>query len=252
MKLPSVTISVVSHEHGDEIPNLLRDLAAFAPSSILEVIVTLNVPEEMLTKWINVRQWPFIITIINNPIPMGYGANHNQAFKFCKTPYFCIVNPDVRLTGDLFPFMISRIEEPMAGCAYPMQSNRDSEPVDLSREVPTLVSLLRRYLVPGSRTKPHERHWINGAFMLIPAPVFERLAGFDQRYFMYCEDVDICLRLQLLGYRLLPVVSVKVEHEAQHASRRRLRHLVWHVKSLWSLWHSAPYREFCRKHLRKA
>jgi GT2 family glycosyltransferase len=80
--------------------------------------------------------------------------------------------------------------------------------------------------------------------MVFPVAVFAELGGFDRRYFMYCEDVDICLRLQLKGYRLLPVVSVTVEHEAQHASRRRLRHLFWHVQSLWRLWHSDVYRAF--------
>jgi N-acetylglucosaminyl-diphospho-decaprenol L-rhamnosyltransferase len=239
-----VTISVVSHEHGDEIPHLLRDLAAFAPSAIAEVIVTLNIPEEALSHWIGVRSWPFAVTVISNVEPMGYGANHDQAFGRCKTPFFCVVNPDIRLTKDPFPALISSLEEPMGGCAYPMQSNGNPKPLDLAREVPTPVSLLRRYLVPGSRNRPQPRQWINGAFMVFPVAVFAELGGFDRRYFMYCEDVDICLRLQLKGYRLLPVVSVTVEHEAQHASRRRLRHLFWHVQSLWRLWHSDVYRAF--------
>ena len=244
-----VTISVVSHEHGDEIPNLLRDLAAFAPSAIAEVIVTLNIPEEALSHWIGVRSWPFAVTVISNTEPMGYGANHDQAFGRCKTPYFCVVNPDIRLTKDPFPALISSLEEPMGGCAYPMQSNGDSKPMDFAREVPTPASLMRRYLLPSSRKKPQPRHWINGAFMLFPAKVFEKLGGFDSRYFMYCEDVDICLRLQLQGFHLMPVVYVTVEHEAQHASRRRLRHLIWHVQSLWYLWNSMPYRDFCRRYL---
>ena len=239
-----VTVSVVSHEHGDEIPHLLRDLAAFAPSAIAEVIVTLNIPEEVLSKWIRVRNWPFVVTVIANAEPMGYGANHDQAFAHCKTPFFCVVNPDIRLTKDPFPLLISALEEPMAGCVYPMQSNGNPRSIDYARQVPTPVSLLRRYLVPGSRSKPQPRDWINGAFMLFPVAVFAELGGFDIRYFMYCEDVDICLRLQLHGYRLVPVVGVTVEHEAQHASRRRFRHLVWHVQSLWRLWHSDVYRTF--------
>lgn len=246
-----VTISVVSHEHGDEIPNLLRDLAAFAPSAIFEVVVTLNIPEEALSKWIQARSWPFIVTVIRNAVPMGYGANHNQASEHCRTPFFCVVNPDIRLTNDPFSLLIKSLDEKMAGCAYPMQANGDSKIVDLTREVPTPISLMRRYLLPGSRLKPHPRHWINGAFMLFPTRVFKRLGGFDSRYFMYCEDVDICLRLQLQDFHLVPVASVIVEHEAQHASRRRLRHLIWHIQSLWHLWKSESYRNFCRKYVDK-
>ena len=239
-----VTVSVVSHEHGDEIPNLLRDFAAFAPTAIAEVVVTLNTPEAALAQWIGVRSWPFVVTVISNPEPMGFGANHDQAFGHCKTPYFCIVNPDIRLTKDPFPALVSALEEPMGGCAYPMQSNGNPKPLDLAREVPSPLSLLRRYLIPGSRRRPQPREWINGAFMVFPVAVFDELGGFDRRYFMYCEDVDICLRLQLKGYRLMPVASVTVEHEAQNASRMSLQHLFWYGQSLWRLWHSDVYQAF--------
>lgn len=241
---PCVTVSVVSHEHGDEIPHFLSDLTAFAARNVAEVIVTLNVPETTLSDWIEAREWPFRITILRNEVPLGYGANHNQAFAHCQTPYFCVVNPDIRLPRDPFAPLIATLQAPGAGCAYPMQSNGDRVPRDRAREVPSFFALLRRYLVPGYRSRPQPRHWINGSFMLFPSAVYALLQGFDPRYFMYCEDVDICLRLQLKGYRLLPVSGVTVEHEAEHASRRRLRHLIWHVRSLWRMWHSAAYADF--------
>jgi GT2 family glycosyltransferase len=61
---------------------------------------------------------------------------------------------------------------------------------------------------------------------------------------MYCEDVDLCLRLQLAGYRLVEAPQARVVHDAHRASRRSLRHLVWHLRSLWRLWHSTPYQRF--------
>ena len=88
-------------------------------------------------------------------------------------------------------------------------------------------------------------YWVNGAFMLFRASVYRGLGGFDERYFMYCEDVDICLRLQLAGFALSRS-SVKVTHAAQRSSRVNIRHLAWHVVSLLRLWTSKPYRDFVR------
>lgn len=241
---PCVTVSLVSHGHGDDIPLLLSDLVAFASLEIAEVVVTLNIPEAALVEWVESRSWPFKVSLLRNSEPLGYGANQNQAFSQCQTPFFCVVNPDIRLSQDPFPSLLAALDAPSAGCAYPMQSDGRGCPRDQAREVPTPFALLRRYLVPGCRAKPQPRHWVNGAFMLFPSAVFAQIGGFDIRYFMYCEDVDVCLRLQLQGYSLLPAVGASVEHIAQRASRRQLRHFAWHVRSLWVLWHSTSYSAF--------
>jgi GT2 family glycosyltransferase len=239
-----ITISVVSHEHGDDIPNLLADLAAFGPQTISEVIVTLNVPEAELSDWIEAHDWPFKVNLIHNSNPMGYGANHNQAFARCGTPYFCVVNPDIRLTRDPFPRLIDALDNPLAGCSYPLQSNGHGVPRDFARAVPTPVALLRRYLLPSSVLRPQPHHWINGAFMLFRSKTFSVIGGFDANYFMYCEDVEICLRLHLIGLQIFPVPQAVVLHAAQHASRRHFKHFRWHIGSLWRLWNSRAYREF--------
>ncbi len=244
MTFSVVTVSVVSHEHGDDIPHLLADIAAFGGREIGEVIATLNVPEEALSDWIEAHDWPFTVSLIRNDQPLGYGANHNQAFARCRTPYFCVVNPDIRFARDPFPALIAALQEPAAGCAYPLQYEGRGSPRDMAREVPTPHALLKRYLLPGYRARPQPRHWVNGAFMLFHSPVFARLGGFDTGYFMYCEDVDICLRLQLAGLRLLSVPSAKVEHIAARASRWRPRHMSWHLSSLWRLWRSSFYQDF--------
>ncbi len=238
------TISVVSHEHGDDIPNLLADLTAFGSQSICEVVVTLNVPEAELSEWIEAHDWPFRVSLIHNLSPMGYGANHNQAFGKCKSPYFCVVNPDIRLTRDPFPRLIEALNFSDVGCAYPLQSDGHGRPTDYARAVPTPLTLARRYFVPSSRKKPQPHHWINGAFMLFKSTTFSLIDGFDANYFMYCEDVEICLRLYLKGLRILPVEQAVVLHAAQHASRRHFKHFKWHISSLWRLWHSPAYQRF--------
>ena len=106
-----VTMSVVSHGHGEDIPHLLADMVAFGGKEIAEVVLTLNVPEESLVDWIAQHDWPFTLTLIRNDQPLGYGANHNQAFGRCRTPYFCVLNPDIRFTRNPFPQLIAAVRQ---------------------------------------------------------------------------------------------------------------------------------------------
>lgn len=232
----SVTVSVVSHGHGNDILQLLEDMALLAANDVAKVIITLNVPEELLTDAIRSKVWPFNVEVILNKAPLGFGGNHNQAFALCQTPFFCVVNPDIRFRRNPYPDLLGVLQSPGVGCAYPMQSTGCGEPCDLAREIPTPMALMRRHIMPGYRQKAQPREWINGSFMLFSSHVYARLKGFDQRFFMYCEDVDICLRLRKQGFSLILSAGACVEHRGCHASRRQLRHLSWHLASLVRLW----------------
>lgn len=236
------TLSVVSHGHGGEVLQLLGDIAAHSADAVEEVIVTLNLPEPELAAALASRPWPFRVRVLPNPQAQGYGANHNAAFAQCRTPYFGVLNPDIRFGADPFAALLQRLQDERVGCAYPLQACGADAPRDPARDLPTPGALLRRHLRPGSDRQPRSPDWVNGAFMVFRAPVFARLNGFDTGYFMYCEDVDICLRLQELGLVLEAAPEVVVTHRAAHASRRRVRHLAWHLRSLWRLWGSAVYR----------
>lgn len=243
MRTQCVTVSVVSHEHGTAVCQLLEDIAEFSAKEVAKVVLTLNVPEDGLACTIKARAWPFEVQTIVNLNPLGYGSNHNQAFSYCNTPYFCVVNPDIRLTANPFSALIDALQTPDAGCAYPMQSTDKGAPLDLAREAPSPLALMRRYMVPSyGRGGLQPREWVNGSFMLFVTGVYARLGGFDQRYFMYCEDVDICLRLRQQGFKLVPAIRAHVLHVGHHASRRQWRHFWWHVGSLIRLWMSESYR----------
>ena len=239
-----VTVSVVSHGHGDAVVHLLQDLSAYAAKEVGRVIVTLNVPESRLSDAVNAESWPFEIDWICNSAPLGYGANHNQAYALCQSACFCVLNPDVRLSSNPYPALLASLAMPNVGCAYPLQHGEDGKIIDPARAVPTPISLFFRYFRPASRRYVHCRDWVNGAFMLFRSEVFESISGFDQQFFMYCEDVDICLRLQLQGYELRCAPSAVIEHEGQRASRRKLRHLIWHIRSLIKLWVAPSYQSY--------
>ncbi|NMM78839.1 glycosyl transferase, partial [Acidovorax sp. SRB_24] len=83
--------------------------------------------------------------------------------------------------------------------------------------------------------------WVNAACLVLPTSAWGAVGGFDEAYFMYCEDVDLCLRLRLAGLALVRV-SKRVLHAGERASHRRWAHLRWHLISLLHLWRSPVYR----------
>jgi len=96
----------------------------------------------------------------------------------------------------------------------------------------TPLALVRRRLFRRHDTRVD---WISAAFWLVSAPVFRQLGGFDERFFMYCEDTDFCLRMQLAGFGFKRA-GASVVHQARRGSGIEGRHLAWHLRSLLRLW----------------
>lgn len=236
-----VTVSVVSHGHGPHVEALLRDLAAHSERNVSRLVLTLNKAESALKRFVAENTWPFEIRVLENPAPRSFGFNHNRAFESIDTPLFCVLNPDLRLPVDPFPTLLAALAGDHVALAYPVQRDERGERQDFERCVPTPLSLFRRVFL--GRRQSDGVDWVNGAFMLFNTEAYRRLGGFDARYRLYCEDVDICIRLQLDGYRMRSA-PVDVVHLAQRATGRRFRHLVWHVQSMVHLWCSAAFWRF--------
>jgi len=246
----NIAVSIVSHGHGAPVEALLAQLAALGEPRLARVIVTFNVPEPASAERLRGRHWPFQLHLVDNPAPLGFGANHNRAFALDARidggqPLFAVLNPDLRCPVNPFPPLVAELQrDPRVGAAYPVQTDARGRRQDHERLRPTPLRLLRRHLL-GRRMEVgagQTPDWVNAAFLLLRRPAFEAIGGFDEAFHMYCEDVDFCLRLQLAGWRLRRADAATVEHQAQRASRRRLRHLLWHARSLIRLWRSPAWR----------
>jgi N-acetylglucosaminyl-diphospho-decaprenol L-rhamnosyltransferase len=163
--------------------------------------------------------------IVNSRVK-GFGANHNAAFSHCRTPYFCVVNPDIRLPADPFPALLQSLQQPQAVVAAPLVQTPGGRVEDSARHFPTPGILLRKLF--GARPGPDypaDRgpltvDWVAGMFMLFDALAFKSVGGFDEAYFLYYEDVDLCRRLTAAGGRVVYDPRTAVVHAARRASRR--------------------------------
>jgi GT2 family glycosyltransferase len=226
-------VSVVSHAQGAMVGALLDDLERRCATPV-EVVVVLNVPEdeEYLRK---PRNLP--ITVIRNRQGRGFGANHNAAFAASSAATFAVVNPDIRLTHDPFPALLPASQRPDVGVCGPKVLSPNGAVEDFARRFPSSASLIRKVLraerpveyVLGD--EPLNVDWIAGMFMLFRRDVYSALAGFDERYFLYYEDVDLCRRVHDMGLKVLVEPRCSVIHNARRTSHRNPKYLFWHVSS---------------------
>jgi N-acetylglucosaminyl-diphospho-decaprenol L-rhamnosyltransferase len=230
----SITVSIVSHGQGHFVKSLLEDLADCPQVSV--IILTQNIPEgdiqcpgSLLSK----------VRFINNKFPRGFSSNHNKAFSLCRTPFFLVLNPDIRFTGNPFTKLLNFYQLSEIGVIAPLVRNASGRVEDSVRKFPTLIRLFRKVIgiddgsiaVAGKGVQ--EVDWVAGMFLLLPTNVFNDVGGFDEGFFLYYEDVDLCARLWQNGRRVVVDSDVGVIHFAQRQSRRNLRYMRWHIFSMF-------------------
>jgi len=241
MQADQITVSLVSHGQAAFCASLLADLAALAPSSVEKLVFTINIPEQLPP----LPELPFPVEFIRNARPLGFGANHNQAFARCASAYFAVLNPDLRLQRDPFPPLIARLADPKVGLVAPLVLEADGRVADFARRMVSPWEVIRRRVVASDACGGIDQpDWLAGMFLVLRSETFSSLRGFDTRYTLYCEDVDLCARLRLRGLRLEVVREVSVTHLAQRASRRSLPRMLMHGSSLLKLWSSPVYRNY--------
>lgn len=226
-----ISVSIVSHGHGQMVDRLVDSLLAKCPE-VREILVTRNVadPHSRIDQ-------PGVL-LIENPQPKGFGANHNNAFKLTHTPFFCVINPDITIESNPFPRLLLSLRRTHAAVTAPIVLNPKGEIEDNLRLFPTLATLFAKairgekggYPHPPGQTTLHP-DWVAGMFMLFRRKAFQCVGGFDERYYLYYEDVDICTRLWRAGQRVAATTEARVIHDARRASHHDLRHLCWHLGS---------------------
>jgi N-acetylglucosaminyl-diphospho-decaprenol L-rhamnosyltransferase len=226
-----IAVSLVSHGHAQMLQKLVDSVLAFP--EVTRVILTFNIPEQEPV-FTDSR-----VEVIRNGVKKGYGANNNAAFSKCKEPYFCVLNPDVVFKNNPFPGLMEEMQRQQAAIAAPMVVNEWGEVEDNIRRFPTFLSLVKKAFnlddgrIPFKASDPPLFvDWVAGMFMLFSSNAFKVLKGFDEKYFMYYEDVDICARAWRLGQKVIACPSLSVVHAGARKSRDNLQHTVWHGRSL--------------------
>jgi N-acetylglucosaminyl-diphospho-decaprenol L-rhamnosyltransferase len=239
----SVFISVVSHGHGDLIEKLscLSNLA-----KEYHVVVKLNTEEQSFVSYLENHK----IKYINDNYGLGFGHNNNIVYSYCSSELnmnredvFVVLNPDVVCTVEEVESLVFSMDllNSSISCVNLFKDNEHTIPDNSIRSFPTLLQFVKSFLGLGNPaviekntiTQPINVDWAAGSFLAFKAYHYFNLKGFDERYFMYCEDIDICYRSKQLGMSITFFPNIKMQHLAEHANRTILsKHFYWHVVSV--------------------
>jgi GT2 family glycosyltransferase len=183
----------------------------------------------------------------------GFAAGINRAARRATQPLLLILNPDVELRGPVVGTLAACLNShPHAAIAGGLVREADGSVQASARRFPDLTtafagrtSWLTR-VVPGNPLTRRnlastnvqagcaEVDWVTGAFMMVRRDVFEVLGGFDERFFMYWEDSDLCLRALKSGWKTMYEPRVEVIHFTGRASRHApMRSLVAFHRSVF-------------------
>jgi N-acetylglucosaminyl-diphospho-decaprenol L-rhamnosyltransferase len=178
------------------------------------------------------------LTLVGAEANRGFGAGCNLGWRAGSSPFVLFLNPDATMSGESLRALVDRLEaDSQTGIAGPRIVD-ETGALDYSiRRFPRVRSTLAQAvfvhrLAPGAEWTDEvvrdparyaatgDADWLSGACLLVRRALLERLSGFDERFFMYCEDTDLCKRAWDAGYGVQFVAEATAEHEGGQSAPR--------------------------------
>lgn len=223
MQLSVIIISYNAKAHLKDCLQSLYDHTAVDP---FEIIVVDNASTDGSLAML-AREFPKVRTIAS-PDNIGFAGANNLAMREAKGQFFLLLNNDALVTSGAVDTMLRLIQEkPDVGVLGPLLRNEDgSVQVSYGRMISLHAEAIQRVLTRGNtRGNPLVRRyianrskkeaypdWVSGACMMLRADVVKLVGFFDDHFFMYSEEVDLCERIRRAGYRVYYTPQAEVVH----------------------------------------
>ncbi len=235
--IDSVGVVVVNFNGDGVVERCLRSL--LLNTSVAEVVVVDNNSTdgsvETLKGFVAANKIDARIEIVEANANLGYGRACNLGARRLSSRYILISNPDIVYEAGAIDRLVEAQVRWDLGGVGPYIVNPDNSRYPSVRPFPSLVnaamhSLLgeiwptnpftKRYRVDFAKVNFKDR-WISGASILMPLELYRGVGGFDHRYFMYMEDVDLCRRILDKGFELGYCEEAVATHYQGYSSRQR-------------------------------
>jgi GT2 family glycosyltransferase len=221
---PVLSIIVVSYNTADLIGNCLKSV--FAASNITkEVFVVDNASTDGSSDFIK-DNFPSVHLVANTE-NVGFAAANNQMLPRCKGKYVFFLNPDTEVISDTFSEAISFMDANLRiGLAGTKIINPDGTlQWSVSYKYPG-----QRYTASELSELPGKIACVLGASMIARSKIIKKMGGFDEDFFLYGEDQDLCLRIRKIGYEIGYIDSATIVHLGGQSEKNSLSSEVWKKK----------------------
>lgn len=264
--MPTLQLSVliVSYNSSGLICTLLARLREQLSALSAEVVLVDNASHDGTAELVAVEHpW---VHLVRSRVNLGFAAGNNLAARQARGRLLLLLNPDALPEPGVIARGLALMQQhPQVGLAGGRLLAPDGSPQPSARMFPGLAQeffvlsgLAARF--PRSRTlggldrgwaDPElaaRVDWVPGAFALVSAELFARLGGFDERFFLYYEEVDLCRRIQALGLQVQYWPELRVRHVGGASARTVSGAEVASAGSQLTLWRARSGLLYYRKH----
>lgn len=235
---PKVSIIIVSYKAKKEIINCLKSIKATKLKVSSEVIVVDNDEKSPVKKEL-IKHFPWV-KYIKAPGNIGFGAGNNLAASEARGKYLLFLNPDTLVLEDSIDILLKNLEkEEKVGIITPqlLDEKRNIDPLQCTHTLtPTsglvahsLINKLlpnnpisRKYwMLEWGRDTKREVKVVQGAAFMVKKILFDSLSGFDEKFFMFFEESDFCLRAGKIGWKILFEPQAKIIHLKERSTKNK-------------------------------
>jgi N-acetylglucosaminyl-diphospho-decaprenol L-rhamnosyltransferase len=243
-----LAVVVVNWNSGESVSRCVRSVLESAGEVSLDIVIVDNGSGDGSARAV-AESFPQV-RLIENDDNRGFPRAANQGMRATDSEFVLLINPDAEVVaGTLEGLLKVARDHPRAGAIGVLTTNTDGSVYPSARRVPSLGQGLAQTLVapfwPQNRwsrayrmadwDRRDERKvdWVSGSSMLLRRQALDRVGLFDEAYFMYVEDLDLCTRMRAAGWEVWFSPEVQIEHVGGTATAGRKRMTLEHSKSMY-------------------
>lgn len=255
-----LSICIVAYYNYDSIKKAVETLELYTPSDIKKriYIVDNSISKNICSKFSNfINQYDDVVYIYLGK-NVGFGRANNYIIPRLTSKYHCIMNPDILFSKDVFTSIISYMDQnPSVGMVIPNMVDSKGKRLPVYRKELTILDMFIRMFCRSLFRKRQARHTLQykdyskpfqvpfaqGSFLVIRTNLLRELKGFDENYFMYMEDADLCKRVNMIS-SLMYYPNVSVIHKWNKGSHKDIKLFFYHLKSMHYYFKKWGYKWF--------
>ncbi|CAN5193947.1 N/A [soil metagenome] len=219
-----ISIIILSYNTKQLLHACISSILAHLPQTAYEIIVVDNDSKDASVAMIkhDFKQ----VRLIENKENGGFAKGINIGVTKAKGEYLLFLNSDAELMDDNLLRLLAHFEQKKVGVVGGLLSNANGSAQRSSGKFYTLAQVFLTLLLGDKGEQLMQSHsiqetdWVSGGFMLMRKELFEELGGFDENFFMYVEDMELCYRVKLKKYTVLINPTVRVLHVGHGSSNR--------------------------------
>lgn len=232
-----LSIIIVNYNVKEFLQNLIHSIEKASSNLTKEIFIIDNASDDGSVEFIR-EKFPQV-KLIANQKNLGFGKANNLGLNEASGKYLLMINPDTIVAEDTFEKMIEFFDQNknvgLAGCkilnpdgtlqlacrrSFPGPWVSFTKVTGLSSFFPKSRIFARYNLTYLDENQTYEVDAISGSFMMMRKEVYEKVGGFDEQFFMYGEDLDLCYRIQKAGYKVFYVHTTQIIHYKGESTKR--------------------------------